>query len=216
MKQKNAKHSWLYILIILLVIFSTLLFIWKADKYTNTQTPIQVNKKIVSNPPISPQEVLDMGLYLCPQGWREVIIKFQGLIEESKKDIVKIETEIELTKDKSILSDRKESLARRENYIKFTEPEVNSILSKFCRQVKKVSYRCANEAQITAYYDEKNDNVTVYLSNNSNYTLPHILSASGIKYANNDETLIFWSKGSEAFFMDNNVKTFDRCFEELL
>ena len=42
-------------------------------------------------------------------------------------------------------------------------------------------------------------------------TLAQTISADGIRYANPDESFIFWSKGNGAFVMENNKQTYTGC-----
>ncbi len=56
--------------------------------------------------------------------------------------------------------------------------------------------------------------VALVLSDGRAMTLPQTISASGIRYANADESFIFWSKGSGAFVMENNAQTFANCVQQ--
>lgn len=37
------------------------------------------------------------------------------------------------------------------------------------------------------------------------------MSASGVKYAKNEDQFIFWSKGDSAFILENDVMTYRDC-----
>lgn len=56
--------------------------------------------------------------------------------------------------------------------------------------------------------------VQLTLSDNRAMTLPQTLSADGTRYANKDESFIFWSKGNGAIVMENNEeKSFTGCIQ---
>ncbi len=60
-----------------------------------------------------------------------------------------------------------------------------------------------------------NGSVALALSDGRNLTLPQTISGSGIRYANADESIVFWSKGNTAFMTegtgDNPPQTFTNC-----
>jgi membrane-bound inhibitor of C-type lysozyme len=41
--------------------------------------------------------------------------------------------------------------------------------------------------------------------------LPQTISASGARYANKDESLVFWNKGDSAFLQQNGQNLYDGC-----
>jgi hypothetical protein len=55
--------------------------------------------------------------------------------------------------------------------------------------------------------------VILQLSDGRNLTVPQTLSASGIRYANTDESFIFWSKGITAFTEENGQQTYTDCVD---
>jgi membrane-bound inhibitor of C-type lysozyme len=88
--------------------------------------------------------------------------------------------------------------------------------------VNTVVYRCDNGKSITAAYFEGVDipvvegempnptgSVDVSLDGGASMSLNQTLSASGIRYGNNDESFVFWSKGQEALIMRNNQMDLD-------
>jgi membrane-bound inhibitor of C-type lysozyme len=80
--------------------------------------------------------------------------------------------------------------------------------------ISEVKYACADAKTIEAtYYPEK---VDLVLSDGRTMTLPQTMSGSGIRYANADETFVFWSKGNTAFATesDPNTPTFADCVEQ--
>jgi membrane-bound inhibitor of C-type lysozyme len=63
--------------------------------------------------------------------------------------------------------------------------------------ISTVSYLCKDEKTIEAAYYQ--DRVELTLDDGREITLPQTPSGSGIRYADANETIIFWSKGDEAF-----------------
>jgi len=53
--------------------------------------------------------------------------------------------------------------------------------------------------------------VALTLSDSRNMTLPHVISADGGRYANADESIVFWNVGDTAFITENNIKTYTNC-----
>jgi membrane-bound inhibitor of C-type lysozyme len=53
--------------------------------------------------------------------------------------------------------------------------------------------------------------VRLVLSDGRMLTLPQALSGSGARYANADESLVFWNKGNTAFIEEKGKTTYDGC-----
>lgn len=53
--------------------------------------------------------------------------------------------------------------------------------------------------------------VALTLSDGRSMTLPQTLSASGVRYANADESFVFWNKGNSAFIVEGDATTYDGC-----
>lgn len=94
--------------------------------------------------------------------------------------------------------------------------------------VAQVSYQCEENHTIKATYIEKgpvpvvvsgemptsNASVVLSLDGASDITLPQAISADGARFANDDESLVFWSKGSGTMVLENNEqKTYKNCIE---
>ena len=95
--------------------------------------------------------------------------------------------------------------------------------------VGHATYTCDQGKTIAAsYFDLKNPpppqttpgamptptgSVSLILSDGRTMTLPQTLSASGIRYANQDESFVFWSKGNTAFVEEgaNQTQTYQGC-----
>lgn len=57
------------------------------------------------------------------------------------------------------------------------------------------------------------DNVSLVLSDGRKLSLPHAISADGARYANANESIVFWNVGNTAFIEDNNVQTYSNCIQ---
>lgn len=93
--------------------------------------------------------------------------------------------------------------------------------------IASVTYACAEGKSIEATYYEggaqvvvspgeppvPTGSVDVTLSDGRSMSLPQTLSASGIRYANVDESFIFWNKGNGAFAFEGDVQTYSECVE---
>lgn len=83
--------------------------------------------------------------------------------------------------------------------------------------IATVSYSCNQGKTITAVYykgttipgtngqpPKPGGSVALTLSDGRTMTLPQTISADGIRYANADESFVFWSKGDGALVLENN------------
>lgn len=91
--------------------------------------------------------------------------------------------------------------------------------------VATVQYSCAQGKSLQAEYFDgatrtapdgrpiPGGHVILTLAEGKKLTLPQTLSASGIRYANEGETLVFWSKGDTAFVEEgpNRTVTYEAC-----
>jgi membrane-bound inhibitor of C-type lysozyme len=91
--------------------------------------------------------------------------------------------------------------------------------------VATVQYSCAQGKSLTAEYFDgptrtapdgrpiPGGRVVVTLADGKKLTLPQTLSGSGIRYANQGETFVFWSKGDTAFVEEapNHTVTYKDC-----
>jgi membrane-bound inhibitor of C-type lysozyme len=76
---------------------------------------------------------------------------------------------------------------------------------------------CKDNKKITAtFYPSDDIQVDLVLSDGRSFTLPHAMSASGARYANEDESLVFWEKGDIAFLEEKGVTTFNECNTNLI
>ena len=88
-----------------------------------------------------------------------------------------------------------------------------------------ISYLCAQGKTIVADYYEgqpaaqpapgeppiPTGDVSLALSDGRSISLPRTISGDGMRYANADESVIFWSKGDTAFVMESGAETFSAC-----
>ena len=91
--------------------------------------------------------------------------------------------------------------------------------------VGNASFLCKDSKTIEAtFYEGKiipvqsgempipNGRVYLKLSDGRTMTIPQTISASGIRYANKDESFVFWSKGNGALILENNKdQTYIAC-----
>ena len=71
--------------------------------------------------------------------------------------------------------------------------------------VATVTFKCADAKSIIAtFYADK---VDLKLSDGRSMTVPQAMSASGARYANADETFVFWNKGDTAFVTEGKDET---------
>lgn len=94
--------------------------------------------------------------------------------------------------------------------------------------IAKLNYACRNAKSIQATYYQgasqpapsakqppiPGGSVALVLSDGRNLTLKQTLSADGVRYANPDESFVFWNKGRSALVLENNAeKSYLGCIE---
>lgn len=72
-------------------------------------------------------------------------------------------------------------------------------------------FSCANEKTVLATFSNNPDAVFIKLIDGRSFTLPRAISGSGARYANSDESLVFWNKGNTAFVTENGVDVYTSC-----
>jgi membrane-bound inhibitor of C-type lysozyme len=75
--------------------------------------------------------------------------------------------------------------------------------------VNSVIFNCDESKNIKAIFYK--DRVYISLSDGRNMSLPQVLSGSGARYANFDESFVFWNKGDTAFVNEGNISTYKNC-----
>ncbi len=73
-------------------------------------------------------------------------------------------------------------------------------------------YECSDDKSIWAAYKDKE--VSLSLSDGSNVFLPQATSASGARFANDDESIVFWEKGGLAFLQQDGETTYEDCVKK--
>lgn len=68
---------------------------------------------------------------------------------------------------------------------------------------------CDYDKTISAEFTE--GKVSLVLIDGRELTLPQTISGSGARYANNDESIVFWNKGDTAFIQEGNLFTYENC-----
>jgi pimeloyl-ACP methyl ester carboxylesterase len=75
----------------------------------------------------------------------------------------------------------------------------------------EASFVCSSGERIEARFDTRRNRVDLVLSGGRRLSLPQAISASGARYANADESIVFWNKGTAAFMQENGVVTQSDC-----
>lgn len=94
------------------------------------------------------------------------------------------------------------------------QPEVSpqaATESAVSEEVIKAIFYCADGKSIDAEFDNANNQVNLTLSDGRVWTLPRAISGSGARYANTDESQVFWNKGDTVFIEENGQTTFTDC-----
>ncbi len=101
----------------------------------------------------------------------------------------------------------------------------NVMPAETAKPINTVSYSCdQNKVLIAQYYEGPSTvaangmpipggHVVLTLANGSMMSVPQTVSADGARYANADESFVFWSKGNGAFVTEgaNQTQTYTNC-----
>ncbi len=74
-----------------------------------------------------------------------------------------------------------------------------------------VTYSCDAGKTIHAIYRE--EQVELLLSDGRHFSIAQAVSGSGVRYANKDESFVFWNKSKTAFVEEGDATTFADCNE---
>lgn len=79
------------------------------------------------------------------------------------------------------------------------------------QKINDVVFQCESNKSIHAVFYK--NSVHISLSEGIETFLPQTISASGARYANYDESLVFWNKGKTAFVTQGNINspTYSNC-----
>ncbi|MEI8339414.1 MAG: DUF333 domain-containing protein [bacterium] len=75
--------------------------------------------------------------------------------------------------------------------------------------INSAIFTCAENKNINALFFK--DKAELTLSDGRNMLLMQAISASGARYANTDESFVFWNKGDTAFVTEGDKTTFADC-----
>ncbi|HRY52697.1 MAG TPA: MliC family protein [Candidatus Portnoybacteria bacterium] len=75
--------------------------------------------------------------------------------------------------------------------------------------INKATFNCEEGKNIFSVF--YSDFVSLSLSDGRRLDLGRVMSGSGARYANNDESIIFWNKGDTAFIEEIGNQTFKNC-----
>jgi membrane-bound inhibitor of C-type lysozyme len=78
-------------------------------------------------------------------------------------------------------------------------------------RVATATFKCQGGKSIKATFYA--NSVNLKLSDGRSLTVPQAMSASGARYANKDETFVFWNKGDTAFVTEgkDGKETYSGC-----
>jgi membrane-bound inhibitor of C-type lysozyme len=79
------------------------------------------------------------------------------------------------------------------------------------RRVIESTFVCSSGERIAAVFDTGSNRVDLSLPDGRKLSLAQVLSASGARYANADESIVFWNKGRTAFLQESGVVTQSDC-----
>lgn len=71
------------------------------------------------------------------------------------------------------------------------------------------TYLCDSDKTVRGIY--RKESVELLLSDGRHFSLPQAVSGSGSRYANKDESIVFWNKGKTAFMTEGSKTTFANC-----
>ena len=76
----------------------------------------------------------------------------------------------------------------------------------------RAQFACAEGKSIDAtFVNGTASSVRLTLSDGRRLSLPQARSASGARYANGDESIVFWNKGNTAFIEEGGKTTYADC-----
>lgn len=77
--------------------------------------------------------------------------------------------------------------------------------------IATATFKCADDKSIEATFYA--DSVALKLSDGRSLKLPQVISGSGARYANADESFVFWNKGNTAFVTEgaDEAMTYADC-----
>lgn len=113
-------------------------------------------------------------------------------------------------------------------FIYMSKPKTTpSVVTTAPSLISTATYLCTEGKQITAAYYDTNatstavagqppvptGSVVLALSDGRNLTLPQTVSGSGVRYANNGESIVFWNKGNGITYTENGAQPYMGCMQ---
>lgn len=80
--------------------------------------------------------------------------------------------------------------------------------------IADASFSCDDNKTIQA--DFYPNQVMLRLSDGRNLTVPQAISADGARYANSDESFVFWNKGNTAFVQEGQATSYSDCVQDAM
>jgi len=71
-------------------------------------------------------------------------------------------------------------------------------------------FDCPSGVEIKISYDEESDSASLFVEGEE-YKIYRVISASGARYANNDETVVFWEHQGEAMVEIDGKIMYQEC-----
>ena len=69
----------------------------------------------------------------------------------------------------------------------------------------------AGKTMSAVFTNGTQSSVKLTLSDGRRLSVPQAMSGSGVRYANSDESFVFWNKGNTAFIEENGKATYSKC-----
>lgn len=89
------------------------------------------------------------------------------------------------------------------------EVAVNSIENKSIEGIISARFVCEdNQTVLTTFFK---DGAKIMMGNGETFYLARTISGSGARYANIDESFVFWNKGDSAFIERGGVRILNSC-----
>lgn len=97
----------------------------------------------------------------------------------------------------------------------FSRVGLIAVMSSGCAAIPQripASFVCDDGKTISAVFTVGTPAlVDLQLSDGRRMTLPQVMSASGARYANSEQSVVFWNKGRTAFIEEAGHQTYSAC-----
>ena len=93
-------------------------------------------------------------------------------------------------------------------------PQTGQVDSPAPSLIADASFSCDDNKTIQA--DFYPNQVMLRLSDGRNLTVPQAISADGARYANSDESFVFWNKGNTAFVQEGQATSYSDCVQDAM